>query len=96
MTYPSELNGTITLTRHEKLENTYNDTTLSHYDREITYRLRQIHFHVPGEHRMDGLPTTDAELHMVHELLSQDVDDDAQPLLIIAIPVSQSVRSSPF
>ena len=96
MTYPSELNGTITLTRHKKLEHTYDDTTLSHYDREITYRLRQIHFHVPGEHRMDGLPTTDAELHMVHELLSQDVDDDVQPLLIIAIPVSQSVRSSPF
>ena len=96
MTYPSELNGTVTLTRHDKLENTFNDTTLSHHDREITYRLRQIHFHVPGEHRVDGLPVTDAEMHMVHELLSQDVDDDVQPLLIIAIPISQSVRASPF
>ena len=96
MTYPSELNGTVTLTRHKQLENTYNDTTLSLYDREITYRLRQIHFHIPGEHRVDGLPVTDAELHMVHELLSHDIEDDVQPLLIIAIPISQSIRSSPL
>jgi carbonic anhydrase len=50
------------------------------------YRLIEMHFHVPGEHRLIGERAA-AELHLVHQ--------DAQGrLLMVAIPVVAGARSN--
>jgi len=48
------------------------------------YELKQVHFHVPSEHRVGGI-ATDMEVHLVHE-------DALGARAIVAIPFKAGIR----
>lgn len=54
--------------------------------------LRKLHYHAPGEHRIDGM-TADLELHLVHEIPGYP-DEYPSAYLVVAVMLTPAVTKA--